>query len=40
MITAMVMVKHASSKHWEGLGGKEFMVMPRVGEYITMDIGY
>jgi hypothetical protein len=38
MIEAMVMVKYATSKHWEGLGCREFMIMPRVGEHISMDI--
>lgn len=39
MIPVILIVKEPGKKNWEGKGTHEFIAMPRVGEYITMDVG-
>lgn len=37
-IEVVLMVKHQGSDRWEGAAGGPFVVMPRVGEYIELEI--
>jgi len=42
-ITAMLMVKVPNQDHWQGMGQKAFTVLPRIGEFIEInvdDVGY
>lgn len=34
MVSVTVFIKEPGGDHWEGLGRREFMVLPRVGEHI------
>ena len=37
-ITAMLMVKGPDQDQWQGMGQKEFAVLPRIGEFIEIDV--
>jgi hypothetical protein len=38
MIEAMLMVKNPDSRGWEGMGSRKFMVLPRLGDNIELEV--